>query len=179
MRGCVAFVRVGKRAQAWSPCARAAIAGDRFCAMHRDALDGAFLGLVPTLDIFDDHTSKGRAADSAACDKGKQPSRKTAARREARKRLAPGYKYIAAAFAKSRRRGKRIPGSNFVTYGGNGGGGGNGDGDTRDNEARAAQNRPFESAKENGAEKNICEGATQAIDGAGRRAGPAAPETPA
>jgi len=32
--------------QCWVNCQRKAIPGDRFCAVHRDALDGAILGLL-------------------------------------------------------------------------------------------------------------------------------------
>ena len=38
-------------ANGWRPCKREALAGDRFCRSHRDALDGAMLALITT-EIF-------------------------------------------------------------------------------------------------------------------------------
>jgi len=40
---CAGFVHSNENASLWSPCARAPLRGDRFCALHRDAVDGAVL----------------------------------------------------------------------------------------------------------------------------------------
>jgi hypothetical protein len=37
----------------WLPCAQRVLPGDRFCAMHRNALDGVVLGLLSETDVFD------------------------------------------------------------------------------------------------------------------------------
>jgi hypothetical protein len=42
---CIARVRSRTHAMIWTPCTRSALRRDRFCAAHRDALDGAVLGL--------------------------------------------------------------------------------------------------------------------------------------
>jgi hypothetical protein len=41
---CAAFVPSREAPQMWTPCASPAAVGDRLCAMHRDAVDGALLG---------------------------------------------------------------------------------------------------------------------------------------
>src|SRR5258708_4728772 len=41
---CIAFAPT-KFAEFWMPCTNAAAPFDKFCRMHRDAIDGVFLGL--------------------------------------------------------------------------------------------------------------------------------------
>lgn len=43
---CAGLERLSKEGKGWATCPREAIRGDRFCAVHRDALDGAILGLL-------------------------------------------------------------------------------------------------------------------------------------
>ena len=43
---CAAFVLSPEAPQIWTPCTWPAAFGDRLCKMHRDALDGALLGLL-------------------------------------------------------------------------------------------------------------------------------------
>jgi hypothetical protein len=43
---CAGLERLSREGKGWANCPREAIRGDRFCAAHRDALDGAFLGLL-------------------------------------------------------------------------------------------------------------------------------------
>jgi hypothetical protein len=45
-RRCVGFVRPVGSTNGWLRCESRALNGDRLCEMHRDALDGAFLGLL-------------------------------------------------------------------------------------------------------------------------------------
>jgi hypothetical protein len=43
---CIAFVHSRDCDSVWVPCARTAKRGDRFCAAHRDSLDGAVMGCI-------------------------------------------------------------------------------------------------------------------------------------
>jgi sRNA-binding protein len=43
---CAGLERLAEEGKGWKSCPREANLGDRFCAEHRDALDGAFLGLL-------------------------------------------------------------------------------------------------------------------------------------
>jgi hypothetical protein len=45
MKRCVAYVPSFAAPELWMPCAMVAAESDRFCTQHRDALDGAVLGL--------------------------------------------------------------------------------------------------------------------------------------
>lgn len=51
---CVGFVRLNGGKKGWLPCGRRAGVGDYFCSTHRDALDGALLGLFGTHSLFRD-----------------------------------------------------------------------------------------------------------------------------
>lgn len=42
---CIALVPSATQAMIWNPCRQRALRHDSFCATHRDALDGAVLGL--------------------------------------------------------------------------------------------------------------------------------------
>jgi sRNA-binding protein len=46
MSRCIALVPTRASAPAWHRCLRRARSGDRFCAHHRHALDGAVMGLL-------------------------------------------------------------------------------------------------------------------------------------
>ena len=45
MRHCAAFVPSNVSPEFWMPCTAPAIARELFCVVHRDAVDGAMLGL--------------------------------------------------------------------------------------------------------------------------------------
>ena len=45
VRRCMALARSRVHDSLWLPCANAALPRDHFCWMHREALDGAILGL--------------------------------------------------------------------------------------------------------------------------------------
>jgi hypothetical protein len=51
---CVGFVRVRGGKKGWLPCKHRAGLGDSFCDAHRDALDGALLGLFGRHSLFRD-----------------------------------------------------------------------------------------------------------------------------
>lgn len=46
LAACEALVRLPGETSAWMPCSKPASAGGRLCSMHRDAVDGAVLGVV-------------------------------------------------------------------------------------------------------------------------------------
>jgi sRNA-binding protein len=50
MPSCIALLQSRESATAWEHCTRAALRGDRFCAAHRHALDGAVMGFLDTKD---------------------------------------------------------------------------------------------------------------------------------
>lgn len=58
---CVGFVRERDRAQAWIPCGRPRLEGDRLCKRHRDAMDGAVIGLIQAR-VFGDDPNKTKQA---------------------------------------------------------------------------------------------------------------------
>jgi len=51
---CVGFVRPRGTKNGWLPCGRRAVSGSSFCTEHRDAFDGAFLGLFRRYGLFRD-----------------------------------------------------------------------------------------------------------------------------
>ncbi len=49
---CIAFNHSDERPREWLACKRRTRRGDRFCTIHRDALDGAILGLLQWEQLF-------------------------------------------------------------------------------------------------------------------------------
>jgi exo-beta-1,3-glucanase (GH17 family) len=62
MSRCVSPVPSRRCDRVWIPCSREARRGDHFCATHRDALDGAFMGYYSMNESSDTHKNKKRPA---------------------------------------------------------------------------------------------------------------------
>jgi hypothetical protein len=101
MPSCAGLNRKRGSAEAWAKCPRKAARGDHYCTKHRDALDGAFLGLMSrerSLNaiqkiIYEEAEARRKAA-------GREVARSKQARRREKKLLAQE-----ALFEKESRRG--------------------------------------------------------------------------
>ena len=64
VKRCVAFVLSSVSRELWLPCTTAAAASDKFCVEHRNALDGAVIGLRAE-EKLDENRSAKRKRDKA------------------------------------------------------------------------------------------------------------------
>jgi hypothetical protein len=89
MPRCAGLNRKRRDDKAWAKCLREAARGDRYCQKHRDALDGAFLGLMSRSKslnairkiFYEDAEARRRAL-------GRELARERQARRAEKKRVA-------------------------------------------------------------------------------------------
>jgi hypothetical protein len=104
-RRCIGFVRPHCSRNGWLRCESRALNGDRFCGTHRDALDGAFLGLFRKHSVFRDdkytetqtegdlsqNGSRSETSasfigcDASACGGGSSPSKPAVGKRHRKK----------------------------------------------------------------------------------------------
>ncbi len=86
---CAGLNRKHGAASAWTNCPREAARGDRYCAKHRDALDGAFLGLMSRAKSL--HAIQKifyEAPEARRKEIGRERARRKQARRAEKARLA-------------------------------------------------------------------------------------------
>ena len=72
-RRCIGFVRPHRSRNGWLRCEKHSLAGDRFCSTHRDALDGAFLGLFRKYGIFRDDQYTETQTEGDLSQNGQRP----------------------------------------------------------------------------------------------------------
>ena len=117
MRYCIALAHSRVCESMWLPCARVARTGDHFCDAHRDALDGAFMGLLNIVEYPEVKHEEERKSAHVQKRKHRKRDSSNPVPRDNSPRANTIDAAILAAFATGRAGppGAPIPGSNFRT----------------------------------------------------------------
>ncbi len=114
-RRCVGFVRPHRSKNGWIRCKNHPLTGDRFCSTHRDALDGAFLGLFRRHYVFRDDQDTETQTAGAASENVQRPFDRAIFPRGAFSCI--GGRSIAATTTASERPAKKLPSRKRVRIG--------------------------------------------------------------
>src|SRR5579863_9139438 len=92
MSRCIALVQSCASAAVWNRCTEIALRGDRYCAPHRHALDGAVMGFIDTKEYRHAQTKYREKERRRALRKKKKVRRARSRQQKRERRLRRAHK---------------------------------------------------------------------------------------